>query len=509
MSAVSTRRPVRQLPSTEPEARRLPRDLRPWQLVGLSAGMMAPSMAVNINPQGAIGAVGRAIPLSFLIAMGGTLLISYGFARLSRHFTSAGSVFALVGATLGPRAGLVAGVGLGGVYTLFTVLSSVAGGLFVCSLLSSLGIWAHPATWAPYPIAAAILGVCILLALWPTRRSTGVIVGFELATVALIVVATVVIFVDLFTHHTPAHQHFTWSIFVPAPHSSLSDIFLGVVFGFLSFGGFEGAATLGEESRRPKRDVGRAVVFTPVAVGVFFVVVTAAEVLGFGTNSAGLSGFAASQSLFGTLGGQYIATWFGNLITLGTVVSAIGCCLACVVGASRMLFALSRAGSTDARLASLRARWGTPVPAVATIGVASVTIGALFALAARAQPIETFAWSGLVGTLLLLVVYLMVSLGAGRFLFLAGKHRAPRWQAVIPAMAVALLGYTIYRNLAPWPAGPEKWLPLISAAWLVGTVVMVMAWRRATDIGRRLCTAMDTDGAHEPAAIGGLVPDLA
>ncbi|HTU05405.1 MAG TPA: hypothetical protein VMG13_07605, partial [Trebonia sp.] len=45
----------------------LKRSLSVWQAVGLSLALMAPSMAANINPQGAIGA-GRAVPLAFLIA---------------------------------------------------------------------------------------------------------------------------------------------------------------------------------------------------------------------------------------------------------------------------------------------------------------------------------------------------------------------------------------------------------------------------------------------------------
>ena len=44
----------------------------------------------------------------------------------------------------------------------------------------------------------------------------------------------------------------------------------------------------------------------------------------------------------GDLGSSYIAAWVGDLITLGAAISAFGCCLACVVGASRLLFALAR-----------------------------------------------------------------------------------------------------------------------------------------------------------------------
>ena len=68
-------------PAREPG---LKRSLSVWQAVGLSMALMAPSMAANINPQGAIGA-GRAVPLAFLIAAFGVLLVAYTFVRLCQY----------------------------------------------------------------------------------------------------------------------------------------------------------------------------------------------------------------------------------------------------------------------------------------------------------------------------------------------------------------------------------------------------------------------------------------
>src|ERR1700721_1802494 len=98
-----------QTAATVPEAAGPRRNLQLWQVIGLSIGLMAPSMAISINPQGAIPSVGRAIPLSFVIALVGALLVAYGFSRLSQHFHHSGSVIGLVGATLGSRAGLGSG----------------------------------------------------------------------------------------------------------------------------------------------------------------------------------------------------------------------------------------------------------------------------------------------------------------------------------------------------------------------------------------------------------------
>ena len=74
----------------------------------VSLALMAPSMAANINPQGtADTGVGRAVPLAFALATIGVLLIAWTFVRLTQRFNHAGSVYGFVGATLGPRAGVI------------------------------------------------------------------------------------------------------------------------------------------------------------------------------------------------------------------------------------------------------------------------------------------------------------------------------------------------------------------------------------------------------------------
>src|SRR3954466_10248690 len=122
----------------------LRRTLSVWQAVGLSVALMAPSMAANINPQGTAGTVGRAVPLAFLLAAIGVLLVAYGFVRLCQHFHHAGSVYAFVGATLGPRAGLVSGFGLLGTYCFYGVVTSSATGIFGTAFLQEVGIWDDP-----------------------------------------------------------------------------------------------------------------------------------------------------------------------------------------------------------------------------------------------------------------------------------------------------------------------------------------------------------------------------
>ena len=137
-------------------------------------------------------------------------------------------------------------------------------------------------------------------------------------------------------------QHFTLDVFKVAPGTSTTTLFLGIVFGFLSFAGFEAASTLGEETAHPHRDIPRAILGTAIFGGIYFTVVTAIEMMGFGTDPAGVKAFGSSGSLVGDLGTSYIGDWVGDLVSLGATISAFGCCLACMVGAARLLFAMNR-----------------------------------------------------------------------------------------------------------------------------------------------------------------------
>jgi amino acid transporter len=466
----------------------LKRSLSIWAAVGLSVALMAPSMAANINPQGSSTYAGRAVPLTVLIAAVGVLLVSYSFVRLCQYFHHSGSVYAFVGATLGPRTGVVAGWGLLGTYTFYAVVTSAAAGIFGTAFLQEVGIWHNPPTWAPFVLLAVALLLALLLAIMPVRRGGHVLLTVEGTTVALILIVTAVVLVRLLAGNAPGGHTFTWSVFTVAPGTSSSGLFLGVVFGFLSFAGFEAAATLGEEARRPTRDIPRAILGVAVFGGVYFVVVTAVEMMGFGANAAGVKAFTTSPSLLGDLGSTYVGHWVGDLITLGTTFSAFGCCLACVVGGARLLYALSRDTAGPRGLGQSHSRWGTPAWATLVVVVATaVIVGIQAAVAASPAAFNSFLWSGTIGTLILLVVYVLASIGCIILVFVRHKLPVPTWQIIIPIAGLVVLGYTLYRNVIPYPTGDSAWFPVVAGVWLAVAVVAVIV---AAGTARKLGAAL-------------------
>ena len=267
----------------------LKRSLSVWQAIGLSMALMAPSMAANINPQASAGTAGRAVPLTFLIAAVGVLLVSYTFVRLCQYYHHSGSVYAFVGATLGPRAGVVAGWGLLGTYTFYAVVTSTAGGHLRHRLpATSVGAWPHPPSWAPFLLAGVALALALVVAVLPARRGTNVLLTVEGATVALILIVTVVVLVRLLAGNAPGRAtHFTLSVFGAARRDRASPSCSWAWCSASCRSRVRAASTLGEETAGPTRDIPRAILGVAVFGGIYFVMVTAIEMMGFGPGKAG------------------------------------------------------------------------------------------------------------------------------------------------------------------------------------------------------------------------------
>ena len=450
---------------------------------------MAPSMAANINPQGTAGMVGRATPLAFLVATIGVMLVAYGFVRLTQQFHHAGSVYGFVGVTIGPRAGVFSGFALMGTYIFYACVTTMAAGIFGADFLQRLGIIAAGDMPTLIPIALGLIALvgAWFLALVPARDGTRILLTVEGVTVALILITAVVILARLLTGGGPNGETFNLNVFSLPEGTGIDALAVGSVFGFLSFAGFEAAATLGEEAHNPTKDIPRAILGVALFGGVYFVIVTAIEVMGFG-GDAGMDAFTHSGSLLGDLGASYIGAWIGDLITIGAwigdlitigaAISAFGCALACLVGASRLLFALGRDNASTPVLgmaAKVSSKYGTPSGALALVTIISAIIILAWAFGFGAVAFDIFAGSGVIGTLILLVAYAFATVGAIKFLFFSGKARVPMYEIVVPIAALVVLAFTLWLNLSFDPTTAGFRYEVVVIAWLVIGGLFVLA----------------------------------
>jgi amino acid transporter len=462
----------------------LRRELRFWEAIALSIGIMAPTAAMALNGVAPAGLVGRAVPLAFLFAAIAIGLISYSFVRLTAYFNHAGSTYALAGATLGPRAGFFAGWALLATYSCFIAANVAEIGLFGSAFLAGAGIWSNPEWIVISLIAAALVW---LLAYGDVRVATRALLSFEGISVALIVILVAVIFVRVIGGSAPNGQGFTLQPFVPASGTEIGAIAFASVFGLLSFGGFEGAAALGEETNNPRRNIPLAIAIAVAFCGVFYTVVMFAQSLGFGINAGGVKAFASSGAPLGDLSKQFVGGGMEDAINLGATISAFASCLGCAAGASRILFALGRDGFLTRRLGDASARTGAPANALAVVMTFGIAVAVVLRIAGTSST-NVFFYLGTLGVLSMLVAYFVIQLGAAKFLHLEGRE--PRWRAVIVVLALAAIVYTFYKQVWPAPASPYNLFPFIIGAWAVLGAAITFAFPALTrQIGQGLSEA--------------------
>ena len=101
---------------------------------------------------------------------------------------------------------------------------------------------------------------------------------------------------------------------MPESGTTIGAIAFASVFGLLSFGGFEGAAALGEETNNPRRNIPLAIAVAVGFCGVFYTIVMLAQSLGFGINGAGVKAFSTSSAPLGDLSKQYVGSWMQDVI---------------------------------------------------------------------------------------------------------------------------------------------------------------------------------------------------
>jgi len=144
-------------------------------------------------------------------------------------------------------------------------------------------------------------------------------------------------------------------------------------------------------------------------------------------------------------------------------------------GAARIMFAQARdATGKKTGLAGL-SKHGAPALALVVVFVI-IFFNVVGQQLAGTTVINATFYALQIGTVLLLVAYVLATIGAIRFLFFAGEPKEPRWQVVIPVLGCALVLYTIYRNVLIGQEGTYAHLPWIELVYLiVGLGVVVVA----------------------------------
>jgi amino acid transporter len=265
----------------------------------------------------------------------------------------------------------------------------------------------------------------------------------------------------------PPMTRLSWRPFFPSPdHHGWAGVGYGMVFAVMSFGGFEAAATLGEETDNPRRNIPIALLGSLLGSGLLYVVISYAQIIGFGLN--GTDALVNDPAPVGTLALKYTSRGYAIALDLAAALGGFSCVLGAVSASGRMLFALSRAGLAP-MADRVHAKHGTPGNATLISG--AILLLAMMAWAPMGGPGAYYSSTGTVGTLALILVYMGVSLaealGTGR----QGRNLG----SAIGLVGVLLLFWPLYNSIYPIPAYPDNLWPFLLLTWLLGGVLLLWA----------------------------------
>ena len=435
--------------------------LRFIRTIALSVGIQGPVAGVIVGPAVLAGIVGPSGALAYLLGLVAMGFVAYAFVIFSRSFNSAGSVYAFNGAALGPTYGFVSA------WILLLVYVSFAAGVYASTaditqtLFSSFGV---NLGWVWFAVAGFAL--TMVFAYRSIRLSTIVIFACEgVAVVLLTIVGVVVLAKGGYHHHAFSSSPFQL-------HGlALGVLGLGVVNAFSAFSGFEGAATLGEESKRSTRTIPAAITWSLVGSAAIYIVFTWIANNAFPSSDA----LAASPAPFVQLATANIGSAMGTAVNIAGVISAFGAQLACINAANRLVFALGReVGGSESRargfLTRTHRRVGSPIGALVVTGTAS--LAALLAFSFEATAIRALTIILEFGAFLIIVAYLLTVVAAIVWVWRHGRRIVPLGVLTVGA---GVLGYVLYDTFVPFPPAPFNWVALAAgASALVGVAIAVI-----------------------------------
>jgi amino acid transporter len=428
----------------------LRRNLGLIEAVGLSLSIIAPTMAMAFNVTLAVRAAGRAAPLAFGVGTVALVIVGLSFVAFARRVAHAGSAYAYITKEFGPRAGFVAGWALMLTYLVYGAGTAALVGNFIDAALANYNI-AVPGVWVVDSLMA--IALAMVLAYRNMRLAARLMLGLEAVSVFAIVVLGVLVL-----HRVGATSGLSAAPFVPDAGLGWSGVGYAVVFAVLSFAGFEGAATLGEETGNPNRAIPIAVLGTVILAGAFYVFASYVQVVGYGLGNIKL--LANDSAPLNTLALKFGSRDFATLLDLAAAISAFSCVLGSLSAASRMLFALGRAGLAPP-LGTVHNRHGTP--GVAVLATGAIAIAGVVLWAPLTGAANYYGDLGTIGTLALILVYMAITIAESMN---AVRARKMLWVTLGVTGTMVLL-WPLYNSVYPAPAYPGNLWPYVVTAYLV------------------------------------------
>ena len=422
--------------------------LSPLETLAQSVSTIAPSTSPTLTVPLVFALAGDGTCLAYALALGLIVLVALCVARFARESASPGSLYEYTRGSLPPAFAALTAWALFFAYAM--TAASVIGGFlnYAYVFLGPLG---------RYIPAALLASGSAAVATWVAYRDIKISARLMLwiETISVVLIACVVA-LTLISHGL----HFDRAQF-DLHHISLGGLRLGGMLAIFSFVGFESATTLGAEAREPLRTIPRAVIGSALLAGVFFLVCSYGEVLGFRGAPTSLATSNAPMRYLASRAGISTA---GVIIDAGVLVSMFAATLACVIAASRVLLLMAHNGLAHGRLRQTHRHNQTPAAASVVAGLAAL-LPALGLVARGVSGADIYGWMGTLAVFGFLTAYVLAT--AALALHLRRSGRLTVGAATLTVSAVIAMMVALVANVYPIPEAPYRYFPYVYLAYLV------------------------------------------
>jgi amino acid transporter len=434
--------------------------LGPIETLAQSVSAVAPSTSPSLTIPLVFALAGNATWFVYLLATIATLLVGFCVSRFARMSASPGSLYSYTADTLPPVFGVTAAWGLLMAY-LATGASVAGGALYYASVMSQQFFHAAPPA---IPAIGLVCAAAAFVAYRDVKLSAEMMLWIEIISVSLILIVLAFMVVR-FGFQFDMDQF-------RLKGATISTLGPALVLAMFSFVGFESATTLGSEAREPLRTIPRAVLQCAILTGVFFMLCSYSEVLGFRGESGKLSDSTSPLHLLANKAG---ISPLGVAIDFGALVSMFACVLACTTAAARVLLRMARERLLPAALERTSAKHGTPGNAVL------VSAGLMFAVTIvmdlrGSSSAEIYDLLGSLAVFGFLTVYALVALALPFARRALGQH-SHSIAAVSILTVVVMILMAVY-DLKSAADEAHARVPIVYLAYIVAGVVWYLVRRK-------------------------------
>lgn len=381
-------------------------------------------------------------PLVYLIGFIAMFFTALSYCRMSKRFPIAGSVYSYVQHGINPHVGFIAG---------WLILLDY---VFVPSLLYLLvGIWCKelfPAIpmWAWIFIFIVVNTFINVKGIEFTAKTDLVIFLIEIAIVLFIVIGGL-----LFVLDGGGAGRLTIDPFFQPGKINFAFIATAISIAALNYLGFDGISTLAEETHKPEKNVGHAILISLFVIGLVFLSQTYVVSLiqpDWASLNPDTAFFDICEIAFGYT--FRVILLVVNIIAIG-IANTLNAQAAC----SRVLFSMSRDKLLPSFFSKVHKKFQTPYASVIFIGVLSMVCALLFDVESLVKLVNFGA----------ITSFIMLNVAVIWFFFYKEKQRGGASffrYLVFPLIGIIILAYV-------W-SGFDHITQIVGFSWLaIGLVV--------------------------------------